>query len=213
MEDKIKLIIADDHQIFLEGLGALVKNIPSLELVGLAFNGQHALQLIEENQVDVAVLDIEMPVLDGVDATREIKKKYPDVKVLILSMYNTESFILQIMDAGASGYILKNNGGKELLTALQTVKSGGEYFSQNVKDTLFKSLKQKRQLPKKTKLTKREMEILRLIGEGNTSPQIAQQLYIAKSTVDTHRKNLIDKLGVEGTPGLVRYAVKRGLVK
>lgn len=212
----IKVIIADDHTIVLDGLEALIKTTDDIKVIGRAHNGHHALQILDLNQpdVDVVVLDIDMPVMDGLEATRKIKDAYPDIKVLILTMHNKESFIKEIITIGASGYILKNRGSNELLSAIRAVYNGGEYFGKSVTDTLIQSIQNQKKVAQQitTKLTKRETEVLRLIGAGLTTKKISGTLNIADSTVETHRRNLIDKLGVGSTKGLVRYAVEHDIL-
>ncbi len=215
MEDntrKIKIMLADDHHVVLDGLTALIKATDDLEVVEVAYNGHHALKILETHQIDVAVLDIEMPVIDGLKATKEIKAKYPDIKVLILTMYNNERFIKEIIKSGASGYILKNKGGNELTEAIRAVHRGEEYFTQSVTDTLIEGLRKKKKGSFTPKLTTREKEVLFLIVEGNSSREISEKLFIAGTTVETHRRNLIEKLGVKGTKGLIRHAIEHNLL-
>ncbi|WP_299458801.1 LuxR family transcriptional regulator [uncultured Microscilla sp.] len=213
-QKKIKVIIADDHHMVLDGLEALIKSTEDIEVIGLAYNGHHAFKLLELNQldVDIAVLDIDMPVQDGLETTRKIRAEYPNIKVLILTMHNNESYIKETIAAGASGYILKNKGSNELVNAIRAIHSGEEYFSKAVTDTLIKSIQEsKKAKPNpKVKLTKREKEVLALIGEGMTTKEISKQLFIANTTVETHRRNLIDKLGVKNSKELVLYAIKDG---
>lgn len=213
-EGKIKIILADDHHVVLDGLTALINTIKDIEVVEVAYNGRHALQLLGQHKIDVAVLDIEMPVLDGLKTTKEIKLKYPDVKVLILTMYNNERFIKEIIKSGASGYILKNKGGNELITAIRTVYQGQEYFTQAVTDTLIEGLRKKKKvIGFQAKLTTREKEVLQLIVNGNSTREITEKLFIAGTTVETHRRNLIEKLGVKGTKGLIKYAIENNLLE
>ncbi|HAS41088.1 MAG TPA: DNA-binding response regulator [Microscillaceae bacterium] len=213
MEDKIKTILADDHHIVLDGLTALINATDDIEVVDVAYNGQHALSLLETHQVDVAVLDIEMPVMDGLKATKEIKAKHKEVKVLILTMYNNERFIKEIIKAGASGYILKNKGGNELVNAIRTIHQGDQYFSKSVTDKLIEDLQKKKRGGVNPKLTTREKEVLKLIVEGNSTREITEKLFIAGTTVETHRRNLIEKLGVKGTKGLIKHAIENNLLE
>lgn len=215
MKDTIKVIIADDHHIVLDGLESLIKATEDIEVIGLAYNGHHAFKILELNQldVDIAILDIEMPVMDGLEATRKIKAEYPNIKVLILTMYNDKSFIKEIIAAGASGYILKNKGSNELVNAIRAIYQGEEYFSKSVTDTLIKSIQEEKQDKKKTasKLTKREREVLELIGKGMTSKEVSDELCIATTTVETHRRHLIDKLDVKNSKELILYVAKYGI--
>lgn len=211
MENKIKIILADDHQVVLDGLSALIKAVDDIEMVGMAYNGHHALQMLEKHEVDVAVLDIKMEVMNGLDASKEIRSKYPNVKVLILTMYNNDHFIKEIVKSGASGYILKNKSGNELVKAIRAVYSGEEYFTDSVRDALIRNLRKKKKGGYNPKLTTREKEVLRLIVDGDSSREIAEKLSIAGTTVETHRRNLIGKLGVKGTKGLIRYGLENDL--
>jgi DNA-binding NarL/FixJ family response regulator len=216
-QEKIKVIIADDHHMVLDGLEALIQATDDIEVIGLAYNGHHAFKILELNQldVDIAVLDIDMPVQNGLETTRKIKVEYPNIKVLILTMHNNESYIKEIIEAGASGYILKNRGASELVNAIRAIHSGEEYFSKAVTDTLIKSIQEsKKAKPNpQVKLTKREKEVLALIGEGLTTKEIGKQLFIANTTVETHRRNLLDKLGKKNSKELLLYVAKNGVPK
>ena len=205
----IKIIIADDHEIVLEGVISLISPEDNITVVGKAFNGNQVIPLLENKLVDVAVLDINMPGLDGVELTRLIKDKYPKVKILILSMYNEIGFIRNTIEAGADGYILKNKGKEELVKAIQEVYMGNDYFGDAVQKTLIASHRSKN-VYGEIRLTKREKEILKLISNGDTTPKISNKLNIAHSTVETHRRNLIEKTGVGSTKGLVKYAIENG---
>ncbi|MEO1052675.1 MAG: response regulator transcription factor [Bacteroidota bacterium] len=211
----IKVLLADDHQIVLDGLSLLLDQEDDIEKVDEVQDGELALKVLQVKKVDVAVLDIEMPFMDGIETTKAIRETHPDVKILILTMYNDESFISQLIQAGASGYILKNRGKEELVEAIRKVAGGGEYFGEAVTNTLIASIKK----PKKklsddiVQLTKREKEVLKLIAEGLSTPQISERLFIAHSTVETHRRNLIDKTGVPNSKALIRYAYQNGLAE
>ena len=204
--------MADDHRIVLEGLESLIKTTQDIKVVGLVRDGQQMLNLLAQTPVDIALLDMEMPKMDGLDTTRMIKAKFPQVKVLILTMYNNETFIKEVMEAGASGYILKNKGSNELIQAIREIYAGKEYLGDAVKDTLVQSMIGKQTTSVLTKLTKRETDVLTLIGKGLTTKQMSQQLEIADSTIETHRRNLIDKLGVNNSKELILYAIKNGYV-
>lgn len=205
--------MADDHRIVLEGLEALIKTTQDIKVVDLVRDGQQMLNLLAQTPVDIALLDMEMPKMDGLDTTRMIKVKFPQVKVLILTMYNNETFIKEVMEAGASGYILKNKGSNELIQAIREIYAGKEYLGDAVKDTLVQSMIGKQTTSVLTKLTKRETDVLTLIGQGLTTKQMSKQLEIADSTIETHRRNLIDKLGVSNSKELILYAIKNGYVK
>lgn len=210
---KVKVVIADDHQIVIDGLKSLLNQEESIEIVGEAQNGQEILSILEKTEVDLAVLDIEMPLLSGIETTKIIKEKYSNVKVLILSMYNTEKFVRSVIEIGADGYILKNKGKEELVLAIKYIVNGEEYFGREVEKIFRTSQRKKDDESKNIKLTKREIEVLKLIAMGKTTPIISEELHIAHSTVETHRRNLIEKTGVNGgSKGLVRYAFEKGYV-
>ncbi len=205
----IKIIIADDHRIVLEGLSSLIELSNDIKIVGLANNGQEIIDLLNSQEVDIVVSDIEMPVMDGVKVTRLIRNQFPKVKVLILTMYSSIAFIRNILEIGAHGYILKNKGKEELIDAIKTIYDGGEYFGREIEKTLRESLK-KENVFDIVKLTKREIDVLKLIAKGDTTPIISEKLFIAHSTVETHRRNLIEKTGVKNSKGLVKYAFENG---
>ncbi|WP_064967024.1 response regulator transcription factor [Tenacibaculum ovolyticum] len=208
---KIKVIIADDHQIVIDGLKSLLVQEENIEVVGEALNGKDALAILEKEDVDIAILDIEMPLLSGIEATKIIKNDFPSVKVLILSMYNTEKFVHNVIEIGANGYVLKNKGKEELVLAIKYILEGDEYFGREVEKTFRLSQKKKNDEIKNVKLTKREIDVLKLIAFGDTTPIISDKLCIAHSTVETHRRNLIEKTEVRGgSKGLVKYAFENG---
>ena len=211
----INVILADDHQIVLDGLKSLLEREKDICLVGEALNGIELLSQFGEKHVDIAVIDIDMPRMNGIETTKEIRKKYPEVKVLILSMYNDNEYIRQLIEVGASGYILKNKGKEELVSAIRKIATGGEYYGEAVVKTLIADMKKpKKNLnDKKVPLTKRETEVLKLIAEGYNTPKIAEALFIAPCTVETHKRNLIDKLGVSNARVLIKYAIENGYLE
>ena len=204
---ELNIIIADDHQIVIDGLKSLLIQQPHIKVVGEASNGKEALDLIEKTKVDIAVLDISMPEMNGVEATKIIKKEYPEVKILILTMHDGSEFIHELVEIGANGYILKNRGTEEFVEALETIANGEEYIKGQVLNTLLKAVRKPRQ---KVQFTKREKDVLRLIIDEHTTSEISAKLHIANSTVETHRRNLIEKTGVKSSLGLVRYAMENG---
>ena len=210
----IKVIIADD-KIVVDGLVSILKEENDIQVVGTALNGVQVLGLLEKHSVEIAILDIEMPEgPSGVELTGILQKKYPSVKVLILSMYKTKDFVTKIIQAGAKGYIIKNRGGEELVKAIRYIHQGQSYFGQGITDVLIEDILSS--TPEKDKpsikLTKREKEVLELIAKGRSSKQIAKELFIAASTVDTHRRNLIEKTGVSNSKELIRFAVEKKMV-
>jgi len=198
--------------MFIDGLKSMLEEIDGIEVVGEARNGQEAVDLCDQEDVDIVIMDISMPVMDGIEATGVIKHLHPGIKVLGLSMFNDKNFIADILKTGASGYILKNTGKQELVNALSTLQSGGSYLDTEVSSTLLKSFTTKE--PSRhmlEKLSDREMEVLEAIAKGLTTQEIAKKLFISKNTVETHRKNLLYKLEARNTAELITNAYKRRL--
>lgn len=207
-----RVVIADDHQMFIDGLKSMLEEIDGIEVVGEARNGREAVALCDKEDVDIVIMDISMPVMDGIEATGVIKHNHPGIKVLGLSMYNDKNFIADILKTGASGYILKNTGKQELVHALLALQNGGSYLDAEVSSTLLKSFTTResaRQMLEK--LSDREMEVLEAIAKGLTTQEIARKLFISKNTVETHRKNLLYKLEARNTAELITNAYKRRL--
>jgi len=213
----VKIIIADDHQLVLDGLKALIKDVPEFELIAEANNGQEVLDMLKNITVDVVLIDIDMPVLNGIETTRKLTETYPKVKMLALTMHNEKAMINTMLEAGASGYILKNADREELVGAIKKVAAGQQYFSSDVTLALLSKQSNKPSsaaiaIEPLIPLTQRETEILKLIAEGLSNTQIGEKLYISPRTVDTHRTNLMRKLNVSNIAGLIRYAINNGLV-
>ncbi|WP_298510611.1 response regulator transcription factor [uncultured Kordia sp.] len=202
----IRIIIADDHKMFIEGLQSLLKKHTHIKVIGEASNGEEALELLKENinEVDIAVLDIDMPIKNGFEVLQEIQKIQIEVKTLILTMHDEGTIIKELMDAGANGYILKNRGKEEFVEAIETIMNGNEYLKGDVLGNYITANKMPE--PKAVHLTRRELQVLKLLSEDHTSGEIAQKLNIAVSTVDTYRRNLIEKTGVRSSLGLIKYA-------
>jgi len=204
------IAFAEDHKALLDGFEAYLKHNENYSIVGLATNGEELLHIVRLKQPKVVVTDIRMPKLDGIEACKIIKKEFPNIKVLTLTMFDEPDALKQMMDAGASGYILKNSGLKILLEAIDAVATGNTYFDPNVAFNFMNSyLKTNQKSSEKSILSTREKEILQLIGKGKTSIQIAENLFIAKTTVDTHRKNMIRKLSLAGANDLLKYAIEK----
>lgn len=205
----IKIIIADDHEVVLEGLESLVNASGGISILGKAKNGKEVIPLLQNNTVDVAVLDINMPKMDGIELTNYIRKEHPEIKILILTMYKDVKFIKRVLELGAHGYILKNKSKEELIEAIKSVHYNGEYIGDEVKNALISSLRSKH-VHGEIKFTRRELEVLKLIANGLSSPDISNKLNIAESTVNTHRKNLIRKTGVKNSKELMIFARDNG---
>lgn len=202
----IKILLADDHTIILDGLKVVLSNEPQFEVIGTVENGEEVLSFTKNNMVDVAVLDINMPVMDGLTCARILKKEHPDTKIIILTMYPQRSFTDEIIKIGVDGCLLKNNTGQELITAIHRVMEGKSYYDQ------IKSFRSDAEEVTQYKLTKRELEIIKCLVDGLKSYEISEKLFISEHTVRTHRKNILKKTGVASTAHLVRYAVENKLV-
>ncbi len=207
----IKILIADDHQMFREGISSVLNSIEQFEVVQQASNGKEALNLAREHDVDVILMDVNMPELNGVEATEAILKEGIDAKILMLTMHNDFNTIEQVMKSGAHGYLLKHASKKELIEGIEAVNKNGTYFVEEVKEVLFQSFRSDNTTTD-IKLTPRERDILQLICEEFTTQQIADKLYISTHTVESHRKNLLAKTGVKSSVGLVKFALENELL-
>jgi len=209
----IKIAIADDHQMFIDGIKSLLKGNKNMLVSLEATNGEQLLSLLKEQPTEVILMDVNMPVMDGIEATKQVKQKYPDTRVIMLTMFSSKDYIEKLLRAGANGYVLKNTGKEELTTAIEKVMQGESYFSKEVTERIMEGLQGKKaeNNPHMVELTEREKDVLRLIVQELTSHEIADKLFISFHTVETHRKNLISKLQVKNIAGLVKYAVQNGL--
>lgn len=201
----IRLAIAEDHQSLIDGIKLLLEYEDDIEIVGTANDGEDLLKLVKLKQPNLVITDIRMPKIDGISATKQIKKEFPHTKVLGFTMFDQQDAIQQMLDAGASGYLLKNSPLEEVLKAIRSVHEGHTYFDANIKVEDDNNSNKKA----KGKLTKRQIEILGLIAQGKTSREIAGQLFIGIHTVDTHRKNMVRILGLHGKGELLRYAIEK----
>lgn len=214
----IKILIADDHKIVLDGLTSILGDIDGFDVVGSVENGKDAVDFVAtKEKPDVLLMDIDMPVMNGINAAREIKKNFEGVRILTLSMHNEKGMIQTLMDAGADGYILKNSSKEELEKGIRTVYAGQTFFSTNVTMSLLNQsteITKQADLPQEVQeLTERELEILKLVAEGYSNKEIGERLFISHRTVDTHRTNLMKKMDVHNVAGLIRIAIKSGLVE
>lgn len=212
----IKILVADDHKVFREGIISLLQDIPEMIVVAEAGNAEEVISQARLHQPNLVLMDITMGSSTGIEATRILKEEFPATRVLVLSMHDEYSYISGVLEAGASGYILKDAGKSELVSAILAVAAGNTFFSQRVSSNLLQKLlpQEKGKTEKKgVPLTKREIEILQFISEGFSNAEIAGKLFISARTVDTHRRNLLEKTGVKNTAGLVRYAIKNGIVE
>ncbi len=206
------LLLADDQSIILDGLEALLAQDEEVQVVGYATNGREAVERSKELNPDVVLMDINMPEMDGIEATREVLKHCKDTRVLVLSMYEHTDLVHEVMDAGASGYVLKNVGKDELRHALHTIAAGHRYLARGIQELLDKAMQERHQRGETnySVLTKREKKVVKLVCKECTTQEIAEQLFLSTQTVETHRKNIMHKLGVKNTAGLVKYAMERG---
>lgn len=209
-----RVLIADDHQMFVDGLKSLLEDEKELFVVGEAKNGFEVLEICDRDPVDIVIMDINMPLMDGIQTSKELSKKHPSIKILALSMYNDRDYISDILKAGALGYVLKNTGKENLLNAISTLQSGSNYLSEEVSKTLLSSFI--KNVPYEhtiEKLSDREKEVLDCIASGLTTQEIGEKLFISKNTVETHRKNLLYKLKARNTAELVNNAYKQRLIQ
>ncbi|MCC6412493.1 MAG: response regulator transcription factor [Saprospiraceae bacterium] len=212
MENTVKLIIADDHQLVRQGLAALLGALDFVDLIGEASNGQQLLSLLKSGKKpDVILLDVDMPVMNGLETLEHLSRDAFGVKVIMMTMLNDRAVIQDAVGKGARGFLFKNASVSELSDAILKVSQGAMYLSSEVSMTLLQPETQQVKNAAVQQLSEREIEVLRLIAEGLSSTEIGEQLFISPRTVDTHRNNLIHKLGVNGIAGLVRFALQNGL--
>lgn len=211
----INILLVDDHDIVRDGIRSLLEDEIGFTIVAEAENGKQALELCGDRNIDLAIMDINMPVMNGIEATEQIKEQHPEIKVLALTMMDENQHIRQMIEAGASGYILKNSDKDELLEAITAILEGRHYFSNDtVRQVMMDLVKSGEQSQKSdpADLTDREKEVLELIVKEHTNQEIADKLYISIRTVDSHRRNLLQKTGAKNTAGLVTYAIRHNLV-
>lgn len=212
-EKEIRVLLADDHRMITEGLFSLLQNAEGIECVGAAHDGEQALYMATHLQVDVVLMDIDMPVMDGIEATERFKRNWPQIKVIILSMHDETALVQKAMELGADGYMLKNSGRDELLLAIRNVHAGQRHFSSAITESMLRTKDSgagRNDLLHG--LSDREIEVLAALAEGATNKEIGDKLFISPRTVDTHRTNLMRKLNVHNVAGLVRIAIKARLV-
>src|SRR5690606_27223483 len=213
--DKLRILIADDHHILLDGLKVLLQKQKDIEVVGMFSDGKSVLEALPNLQVDLALLDINMPKMNGHELMLYIRDQYPNLKVIVLSMYDDVGHIMEMVEAGASGYLLKNITDKELLEAIRTVAAGKLYFSSEVSEkitTLAVQQQRRSEENNEPRLTESEVEIVRLIASEYSNAQIAGQLYISERTVETHRKNMLRKTKNKTIVGLLKYAMEKNIL-
>ena len=208
-EDKISLVIVDDHPLVLDGLVSRLERSDQVEVVGLANNGEEAIKLVEHIMPSVVLMDINMPVMNGIEAAEIFKEKFPNVKLLVLSMHNDREYVMNMARSGAKGYVLKSASADEMLMAIKAVHMGGVYFSPDI----AKILASQPDSYMDDTLSSREQVVLSLLASGLSNKEMARELDISVRTIETHRRNIKTKLDISTTPGLVRYALDNGLCK
>jgi two-component system, NarL family, nitrate/nitrite response regulator NarL len=215
---RITVLLAEDHQIVREGFCSLLKHERDIEVVGQAETGRQAVQMTRKLRPNVIVMDIAMPLLNGLEATRQIRKDLPDTKVLILSAHSDDAYVEQVAMLGAAGFLLKQTSSHELATAIREVQKGNTFFSasisKRVHDRDQKSVDREGNLKKKNnRLSSREVEVLQLIAEGKPNKQVAAELGVSFKTIDKHRQHLMSKLNIHDIAGLTRYAISAGIIE
>ena len=212
---EIRVLVVDDHAILRDGIRSLLERQSDISVVGEATNGREAMAYVSEYMPDIVLMDIAMPGMDGIEATHQIKKLYPEVHVLILSQYDSQEYIDPLLKAGASGYVLKNSGGRELISAIRHVADDGAFLEPKVARQVIESYTQeinqiKEDVPH---LTDREQQVLELLANGKSNKEIARLLFISPKTVSVHRRNIMTKLGVHNSFELIRYITQHNLIE
>ncbi|MEO8199127.1 MAG: response regulator transcription factor [Gemmatimonadota bacterium] len=213
MINKLRIVLADDHAVVREGLRALIERQADMEVVGEAADGRTAIEVAEREKPDVVVMDLTMPILNGTKATRELMWRNPGLKVLALTVHEERSYLRELLDAGASGYLLKRVASEELVHAIRRVAEGGVYLDgrlmPDVLDRFFR-IPGREDAGETKKLTPREEEVFRLIAHGHSNKEIAGQLSVSVKTIETHKARALEKLGINNRAGIVRYALQQG---
>lgn len=208
---KKHIVLADDHSMFRQGLAALLER-EGFHVVGQATNGHEAIQLVQQHKPLLAILDFGMPLLNGIDAAREIHKRAPDTQVLLLTMFEDDAYVLEALRAGIRGYVLKAQAARDLINAIAEILRGSIYLSPGISEAVVKAYMSKDEQPAEV-LTDRERQVLQLIAEGHTTKKTASLLDLSVKTAESHRTRIMQKLDIHDTAGLVRYAIRRGLIK
>jgi DNA-binding NarL/FixJ family response regulator len=207
----ITILIVDDHSIIRDGIKAMLKDVKNYMIIGEANNGKEAILAVERLKPMVVIMDISMPEMNGIYATGHLKTNYPETHVIALTMHDQLDLVREMIRAGVSGYLVKNSTREELILAIDSASKGLSYFSREITAGLLETESRKNNMDSVV-LTNREKEILKFISEEHTNTQIAEKLFLSPRTVDSHRRNLLEKLGVKNTAGLVRYAIRNGII-
>jgi len=212
----LRVLLADDHGVVRKGLRFLLERQPGVEIIGEAADGREAVRLAEESDPDIVIMDVAMPLLNGIEATSQIVKRNPKTAVIILSMYSDEDYLLSALNAGAKGYLLKDSAEDDLVRAIQTVRKGAPFFSPEISRTMLEDymrfLQQRNLQDSYDLLTEREKEVLQLLAEGKSNKEAAAILDVSVYTVDTHRMHLMQKLNLHNTAEIVLYAVRKKII-
>lgn len=213
----IKVVLAEDHIILRKGLCSLLDEEYGIQVVGEAGDGKEAIEKVSLLKPDVLVLDISLPLLNGLEVTRQLKKKFPDLKILILTMHTSDEFVFEILNAGAKGYLIKKAAPEELVSAIRAVSLGQSFFSPEISKMLLErmvdtGIMEDQALESKT-LSDREREVLQLVAEGHSSRAIADMLFVSIKTVENHRANIMEKLGLHNLADLIKYAISKGIIQ
>ncbi len=208
-----KIIIADDHQIVLDGYESILKTEPQIKIIATANNGQQVLEILGSSDIDMVLLDLNMPILNGLETTKLIKLKYPKVKILILTMFEDAMHIKEMIDAGVDGYLLKNSSKSTLIRAIDSIMEGKPFFDAEVTKNILNNFKQTIIIENdKVVLSERELEIITLVAQGKSNSDIAEKLFISPHTVKTHRKNINFKLNIHNAAELIHFAKQHQLI-
>ena len=211
-----RIIIAEDHRLFREGIRALLESNADFEIVGEAENGLEAIRSARKHKADLMILDLSMPKMGGISAIKEIKRQFPEIKILVLTIHKSDQYVLETFDAGADGYCLKDAGRNELRMAVESVLAGNTYLSPGISEQVMEGyIEGRKKLKTKTTwdtVTQREREVLKLLGEGYQNKEIAELLHISVKTVEKHRANIMGKLDLHNAAALTAYAIEKGLV-
>ncbi len=212
---KIRIVVADDHQLFREGLVNLLENDNAIEVIGEAENGNEAIEKVYELKPDILITDIAMPEMNGMEATRQLKKKQPDLKIVALSMHSDKQFVKGMLEAGTDAYLLKNCTHQQLLEAVHSVYNGKKYLSEDITELVISGYLDGPNAPDDNyaELSEREKEIFILLAEGVSTREIGEKLFISVKTVGTHKQNILEKLGLKNNSDIVKYALKKGLIQ
>lgn len=211
----IKVLITDDHEMIRKGIGSLLSDEENVTVVGTACDGSEAVDFCDNNEVDVVLMDLQMPVMSGVEATKVITSEHPETKVLAVTINEETSFIMEVLQAGATGYIMKHSPKSEIVSAIEDVAKGKKHFSSEVIKKMSSEFTSgnsgKERNPSEVRMTKKEQQVLELLVREKSNQEIAQELECSIRTVDTHKRNIIRKLGVRNVVGLIKYALKNNL--